>query len=981
MSTFQKIPSKTLVVGRDRAHVKTLTARYAHAEVVSASAFFDKVRLFAFVANKKLQRDDFAPVVMAQKILRHDERFGERFIANFCSLYAAFYHGTSPPISVVPHLPEDDRILPVVKILAQIDEAMRKQSLVTGVSALFHAWEAIKHQQAVPKSLLRFRSISLQYLVDLTVLEIEVIKDLSRLGVSFDVSFPMDFQKRGLNVAVDFSAKQFESASDLMNVDLTFENIAHDGPLLPLVEGLFSDTGNVVISDKHCSIETANDVLAESDLLAQNVLYLLTNHPDETIAVCVRSIDSRSNIYKRALNRYGISVRDRKGIALLATKAGLLLENIFSARSSHLAKRDLVGLMNNPLSVLHVSDEHECSRMNKLLSDLGIDDRFVVEAHGAHRYRKLLALFRARLLENDERLASLDAFESWLLKAEQVLSTLHEHATLKNNLAAVVQLIKTTFVGDDSSIEALIEAISAMARSVGFAQNDDEMALADFVHLLKTQLASITVPHADNEDLFAVELLLLPETLGRRFDHVLIADISFGRMPQNSSQDPLLDDQARMLLNQRLKKPLLRVFFDDPFEPLPVPPRQALEPFWFASALCAARRSVHFSCALRDENGQEQAPSEFFVWLVDHVKLVKERHARTPFVSPEYLRFLQGQKEQQVCIPQSEMHAAIHARKLAFSEGLTGEYAFSFGQDAVAKSFAGRLDEQPTRALTPTTVENFSACRFKGLSERIMNIAPRLRDADDIDARGIGQIAHRALELYFGARDSHREPTKSEMLRKILHEVGAEFSKDNFVLNEMVLACHLEWLHDALLGLIASMEEQGLDPRKTIAQEIALGLGASRKAIVVLVEGRKYLLGGRIDRIDRAGQGFVVIDYKLSSTDVLKSELNTKNMLHTHFQVPIYVRLVAENFADHDPNRVQFSFASIRDGKLLPLISAYNFPELFERIFDRTNDGLAPSIDRIFSPLRRGEVLATVGDHCASCDFTYFCRKTEERSL
>lgn len=965
MTTSHKI----LIVGRDRAHVKKLVGEHPHAEVISASEFFDKIRLLAFLAHEHLRRDDFSVVVVAQEVLQKSKQFGVRYVPNFCSLYAAFYHGTSRPSDVYQTLSHDQApSASVVEVLAAIDLRMRAHNLVTGVSALFYAWEVLKHLSTLPVSLRCYERVELVHLVDLTLLEMEVIKELSRRGLSMTVCFPMDFQRRGLNAAVDFSAKQFERCDDLHTIDLIFDNIVSDGPLRPLTDALFSDHAEITLPEQVCTITQASDLLSEADELACAIANTLVNHPTDSVAVAIRTLDARAQIFKHALVRCGIPVRDRKGVPLVSTNAFVLLEMLLSARMNHLGKRDLSGLMSNPLCSLWIAEQKTRADFLRLLDEMGIDDR--ISSSAPDRFHALIASFQRSLQSDDARLAILAQFEQWLLALETLLAKISEQGSCKFYLETVLELLSTAFVADDHVI-AMREHIAQMARCEALQVSDVELSLREFVHLLTSQFATITIPQPDHDTLRAVELVLLPELLGRHFDHVFIVDITFGRLPFAKVSDPLLDDQARITLNQHLKKPLLRVFFDDPFEPLPVPPRQALEPFWFACAISAAKKSVHFSYAKLDESGQEQAPSEFFVWLLDHVTLTKEHRERTLYSSPEYRRFAQG------CLDAQKLHEtsslilrARNERRRAFRDAIAGPYAFGFGP-TLRERFSGRLDEPPTRALTPTMVEGFSACRFRGVLDRIVNVHAQWADADDIDARGIGQIGHRALELFFQSCKAVDHEGKSALLRKILVAVGEEFVANNFVANEMVLSCHLEWLHDALLSLISAIEEQG-HHSQIIAQEIPLGLGA-KKPLWLTVDDRAYLVGGRIDRIDRTPDGFLITDYKLSSIASLRADLASSAMLRRHFQMPIYVRLVAENFANAES--VQFLFASIRDGALMPVLSAQTHPALFERIFDRADNNLSHAIDQIFAPLKRGDAVAVMGDHCSSCDFSFLCRK------
>jgi hypothetical protein len=968
----------SIVVGRDRSHVRTLLSQYPDAEVVSAAAFFDKVRFLAFVENKKLRRDDHAPMIIAQKILlEQNSSFSVQLSNRFSSLYSSLYHGTSTPTDVLNHLGQEQYdFRSALEIVGKIDLMMSKHSLANGVSALYYSWQIMKNKNQLPLSFYLGQKIVLYYLVDLTLLEIEIIKELSHLGVIFDIYFPLDFNSRGINVSVDFSAQQFERCSELYNINLIFNNIAQSGAVNILVESLFQNE-SIEMSKKNCTIDVLADLIQEANHLAQMIAQILTEFPDSFIALAVPSIDKRSEIYKRTLLRYGISVRDRKGIPLLETQAGTILETLFSARLWSLPKNDLIGLINHPNFSLHVDDNVIRSRVLRLVSDLGIDDQILLEPKEL-RYQDTILKFRKILANEDERNQDLEFLSNWLEKTNNLLQLLPLHENFQGHLNAVLSLINNAFIGQDDSITILKETLVSFINSEVLQPSDPFMSLREFFLLLKSKLASITVPRSDNQDLNAVELLLLPELLGRKFDHVFIADISFGRMPKNSTPDPLIDDQARLKLNSLMKKTLLRVYFDDPFEPLPVPPRQALEPFWFASAVACAKKSVHFSCADKDENGQEQTPSEFMIWLLEHVRLDKLEAFSSDFkfLSPEAIRFQQGNYDR-LTGSINELKEILYARKRAFKENQVSKFAFLLEPAEVLASFKQRLDKRPLRAITPTMVEAFSQCRFKGFAKQILKLRKVEKKDDGIDLLSLGQIAHRILELFFDEKIFPMINNKNRRLEKVLSRARQEFLQQNFVANMAVFSCHLEWLYNAISSLIEALSNKNLALLGDKSQELAFGIDKSPwPPLLIEANNRSYLLGGRVDRVDRINDHFLVTDYKLSSSSTLKAALTPKQMLNTSFQAAIYLRLVAY-FLANDPSKVSFSFASIRDGEVLKALSEENH-EIFLRIFDdQREDGLAQAIDAIFSPIRKGEVAASPGEQCNNCNFTFFCRKSE----
>jgi hypothetical protein len=933
-----------ILVGRDRAHVRELAKKYPGQEVISASAFFDRVRILGFLTNQKT-RDDHAPLIIAQRLLLENKKYSLRMAQNFSSLYSSFFHGTSSPKEVLAECAMMQ--LPVLEILAKMEEELDKKSLFNGVEALFHAWLAIKNKKLMPPGFFQVSKVCLFHLVDLTLLEIEVIKELSKLGLGFKIELPMDFMSRGINVAVDFCAKQFECEPDL-NIELSFENISEGTKLSPLVNSLFTNE-KISLGDE-CSIIVANDILKEADEISAHIASIISKDEKASIALALRSVDPRSLIYFRSLERHGLSVKGRKGQVLLESAAGILLSTIILARLNNLRKTDFVGLINHPLFIFRESAEN-CLKLQLLLEEIGIDDRLSMSV--ADRYQAQIEKLRPMAKNHHELLLE------WLNKIEPLLLKIPLRDSFRNYLRVLVSIIEDAF--EPLECVTLKESLSGMAQSQAFSDNDPHMSLSDFFKLLKMELKKITIS-SDHDQANAVEFLLLPELLGRSFDHVFIADITAGRMPKNQTADPLMDDQARMALNKAMKKPLLRIYFDDPFEPMPVPPRQALEPFWFASAVASAKKSVLFSYALRNDQSEEQAPSEFMVWLLNNDIKTK---AKINFKTKTYKRFLSGILDKDVISDQS---TAIKARKRAFLEQIPHELAFLVDENSIQESFLGRLGNPPTKALTPTMVEAFSGCRFKGFSERILQINKTNVDQDDVDARILGQIAHQVLEEFF-------DPKNKANLQEILAQVCKSFSQENFIKNELVFACHVEWLFEMLSSLVARLEEFSCNMGgEVLAREIDFGLSPNRLGAMVKAKGQSYLLGGRIDRIDRVGNSFLVFDYKLSSTDNLKALMAPRQMLNNHFQIPIYLRLVKDNLAK-DQN-VDFCLASIRDGELTFLKKDEH---LLSRITDdNLEDSMAEKIHEIFMPIALGEVLANKGEHCTFCELAFFCRRDEQ---
>jgi hypothetical protein len=965
-----------IIVGRDRAHVRTLLEEYPGEEIISASAFFDKIRIMAFLANSKLRRDDHAPILFAHEILVRTQAFPLHYASHLAQVYASLFHGTIPPQEALVRLEgKDFSFSNTLAMASLIQEQMQKHNLATNVSALYHSWRICEEKKIIPPALLKSPRISLRYLIDLTALETEVIKCLSRLGLYFDICFPLDFSKRKLNVAVDFAAKQFEKNEDLTNIDLHFDNLAHDGPLSALISGLLVDGQNIHIAQEHCEIYEAPNFAEETAHVAARIARLKTKNPACSIALVMRAYDQRASIFKRALIAHNINVKDRKGQPLTQSPAGILLQNILNARLNSLPKSTFLSLVTNPLFACYLSNNFERSEIYELLNLLGIDDRHIETSDNYCRYKKALEQYQ------NKKFTAPEIFYELLTKINNIIYNLKTRDTYEGYLASLLSIINTYF-RHDSSVEVLLELIKALSHSASH-EKSSVLDLKDFANLLLDSLNRTTVARSDHHDQGAVEFLLLPELLGRHFDHVCIADVSFGRMPKSPQTDPLFSDEQRILLNKALGFQVLRVFIDDPFEPLPVPPRQALEPFWFAAALASASQSVSVSYSAHDPNGVEQAPSEFFIWLKNNIIIKPEEEVeKLCFTSTEHERFLHGKSEYLNNINNYAYSTALKQRKNAYKNAQSGPYAFAFEREQLLTRFDGRLAPKPWRALTPTMIEAFASCSFFGLLSRIIKLPSQDQEPDDLDARILGHIAHQVLERFFNESLKKFE-TQEEKLKLILKHVGESYEQSHYIKSSDIFWCYLDWLYEVLLKLISQIINHNILTGVPLAREQAFGLALSGlPGLKLKTSTHNYLLGGVIDRSDRADSHVIITDYKLSSLANLKVSGSASAMLKTNFQAPIYLRLAAQAWAHNNPDQVSFIFASIRDGQLLPALSSARHPELFERIFDDEHvEGLGQSLNKIFAPISQGHVLAREGEQCALCDFSYICRRVEVKKI
>jgi hypothetical protein len=923
-----------LIVGRDRAHVRLLLKEYPGCEIISAAAFFDRVRMLAFLADAELKCDDYAPLLFAHHILTETKVFAPHYAPACAKLYNALYHGTKSPSEILSiigtiHYSFKDALI----VAAHIEERMKAHNLVTKVSALYNAWRLCEEKKIRAPGL-NHNAILIRYLIDLSSLEVEIIKTLSRLGIHFELSFPLDFAKRNLNVAVDFAARQFEKDESLAHINLSFDSLASDTYIKLLINNLFTGNNYIEYSDDQCELYEALSLAEEAEHLAKRIAERKNQDAKASIAVTIRNYDNRVFSYKRALKAFNINIKDPKGEPLLQSPAALLLATFFEARLENLPPALFISIISNKLFSIHIINNSEKAELCEILRILAVNNLIDYE----------------KALVNYEKVVNNEYSNKFRILVEQIkniLYKLNNHDSFQEFIKSVVYIITNYFDNNHSSTVELLKHILLLEKSAEY--NNHILSIRELINLFTISLQSITSAESDEHDPYAVEILLLPELLGRQFDHLFIVDLAFGRIPKSPQRDPLINDEQRIILNKALGFQALRVFVDDPFEPLPVPPRQALEPFWFAAALASSTKSIYLSYAKHDDNGIEQAPSEFFIWLKKHVIISPTK--RLKVISLKEARHIQS-------LSTDFKHPyglALQERNAAFLKQEGGDFAFHFDASLLLSRFE-------KRALTPSLIEAFASCAFYGVLSKIINLNAYIQDPDEIDATIIGKIAHQSLEQFFAQKNS------PENLRNIINNITYKYINNNYISNIPMLWCYIDWLHDLLIELVEQFEA------RPFAQEQAFGISSqSLPGLCVRSDEKSFILGGIIDRVDIQGQHIVVTDYKLSTRASLKLMLPA--MLKTSFQMPLYLRLAAHKWADNDPQKVSFVFASIRDAMRMPPLSAQSHPELFARIFDDNHpESLSRRIDAIFAPLQQGFAHAQKSAQCDICDFSYICR-------
>ncbi|MBH1988407.1 MAG: PD-(D/E)XK nuclease family protein [Myxococcaceae bacterium] len=410
-----------------------------------------------------------------------------------------------------------------------------------------------------------------------------------------------------------------------------------------------------------------------------------------------------------------------------------------------------------------------------------------------------------------------------------------------------------------------------------------------------------------------------PKLLGKKFDHVVIVDAAHGRLTLSREPDWPLTDSECFEINCLMKRTVLRRFEADPLEPSLFAPRQALEPLWFLGSIAAACDSVIITSSKQDQNSQAQMSSEL-IRLVDLGKPM-ERSALVLRKSAQERRFEQSKSKNLPKLPSRPLGLQIDPNLLR-------------------QHLPDALGQNPARPMSATLIEAMARCHFQAFTERMLQIDFKPDQGQDLDARLIGRAAHLALERYY--RDGRN---MGETLRELNPE-GVHAG---------IWEATILWLENALNRLInQARQDPPLEGAKPVAFEQKLG------PMNLSMGDEQIYIGGVADRVDAAPGVQAVIDYKLSNLATLRQKMAAKEVLKTHFQIPIYLRLLSKSGSNE---RYVGYPLSIRDGAPGPIV------EMTERL-----EEIDQAIRELVEPVLKGFIAQDLGLHCDTCSLRRVCR-------
>lgn len=746
----------------------------------------------------------------------------------------------------------------------------------------------------------------------------------------------------------------------------------------------------------------APDPTAEAALVLRRIKRLLLDGvPPDHILIAARDWATYADAFATAARAYGVPIALNTGEALARNPAITALLNLLELPRGDFRRRDLFDALRSPYFRVPGMDDAAVSAVERVAFRERITG-------GREAWLSAVDALAQPTRDDEEDGEGQSAPEMDAERVAQVKAALTrffdaitapESGDLRVYVAWLEDLIGDDAPDpDDEQAPAspaytldMVSAIRALSTDQTLMERD-LAALGEFNRRLRSLLSAASLLRALSFDSpaesFARDVRLLVEEAtfqrgkardgrvlitsvsdarGLPHDYVFIPGMAEGIFPAPTPEDPLLLDSERQRLATEYD---IR---------LPTQAERADDEGLFYELIGLARKTLTLSRPCY-KNGEP--------WAASH--LYRAVAALFPQVTPERL----GIGE---VIPASDVGTISEAAITAVSASpeLRAWFAgteFWGRVELGLRVERGRLSRQPydryTGRLTDETLirwaaewlspahvwsasqlADFGMCAFRFFAGRLLNLEPLKLPEEGMDRRELGVIQHEILEKTYrqiAERGLTITPEHADTALEVLREVAAEvlpaapaklgFRPSALWADEQkVLLRRLVQVVKADFSGDSPISKKFPGERRPYQQE------ASFKDARLKLAGESVRARGVIDRIDRVGERYIIIDYKSGSSKIPKEHIEQGR----NFQMLIYLTAARELVDD------------VAGG-------------LFWHLSDRTTSGdLTPGdpvmaagaaqIERMLAAGRAGRFDARANGmeqgKCARyCDFAQFCR-------
>lgn len=232
--------------------------------------------------------------------------------------------------------------------------------------------------------------------------------------------------------------------------------------------------------------------------------------------------------------------------------------------------------------------------------------------------------------------------------------------------------------------------------------------------------------------------------------------------------------------------------------------------------------------------------------------------------------------------------------------------------------------------MSVSKMEGYFRCPYFNFLSNSLGL--RERETGELRLDGKGIIIHAALEKYFSKKGELRamsESARDEYARKCIDETVFAPEYASFMDNAVARA-ELMGIRDECVGILKTLTENMLNSAFT-PECLEKRFGSGRE-IAIERDGKKFVFGGIVDRVDSLGNDIIVMDYKTGARD--------DDLAGVYSGRKIQLYLYLKYFMDRGRTPCGVFYVSIRDG----YAKEANRYAMRGQIIDRP--GMAEMLDR-----------------------------------
>ncbi|MEM7403320.1 MAG: PD-(D/E)XK nuclease family protein [Myxococcota bacterium] len=914
-------------------------------------------------------------------------------------------------------------LLPKLQQLQHAQYLLDKAGLCDASTAWWRCLRQLQQANRLPAALQTFTEVVFDHVVDLSALQWQLLCQLARLGLHIQVHLP-DWQQIAFFADTVAQIKHYlhaQADTDRLRV-VAVAPTSKQASRLHLLSGAakLQSCPAAVCKQSHIQLQAAANPQQEAHWIAQRIVAWQRQHASPVrIAIALPQRTQQAHALQQVLHEYGIRCVLLHGLPLLHSRCMQLLLLLLQARQQGVAAHTLCALLAHPSYRARI-DTQQASQLQEILMQTGVqtDTDPTHNTAGAFlRYLKQHAQSHTDLLLPSVGLEQATAHLEPLLN---IVYAIPQQGRLQLYLQHMMQLLQQHMLpcqegGYDETQQLLKELLHGwnLLMQHDKAADAHELTLADFTTWLQAQAQQHYLAAKPVTDSGLVQIVTTKQLWARQVDYVVVTGLQQHSDVASRAGSAVLNGQDLSALCSVLDQEAAALLRNTSQLADPA----AFGRLWFAGAILAAQHEVLISTSVHDQQGRSVLPSLLFSRLcVACDKPLHElsdpnqrpnkplsqlqyqhaaaQHALRQQENTQHHPITNAHAASQQSVPclsnsqlqQTHLFARMQQQRHAFfaNEATAAAFAFSMGTNHLLDHF-GQLGLHPGSPLTPSRIEALASCPFRFFIERLLK-AHLPKQADSLPPHETGQLAHDVLRRFYeqhGSRMASLQPQAiQQIVQQLVHSCSKPWLQRAYEHEQPLWQGFCLWLQTAISQLLVRQQQHPPIAAVTTKHvELAIGLSEGSQLAPVPIclhdaNNKTIFLAGVLDRVDFGADRCVVVDYKMGSQTQLSAKMSPSSLLQSHFQLPIYQRLLSHHFPQQTQGQLLGYLLSIRDGKPSSVLGGHRHPHWRQRVQqDQRTDSLAAALQQVLQPIYNGHVPAHVGPACEHCCLQHVCRK------